>query len=967
MAKQSVLLLWKAQVRPIQLKPIFLRRTEQEKTGFRLSEETADQWKVELAVEAMWSILDEILKAHKYLEEYVDYSTLTTRHLDRESGYRPLLPLALGGLLQGKAVGEVLNESRGGGYRRRAGGEANITSFLGAFREWADNAAKGGQVPSFDEVLAAVDGRLRDLVPSETIRRHIATVASDILKLVSVPLDRIDEPVDRKYNEIVSSGRDIISFLSKRYWERIFPESEDLQDLAFRMFSWVALLQHIVNRLVGGWAHSLWRTVASDERFASEEKPTETYLPVFWWAAHFPGERQRLSISSSPVTEEVENVFEVLPLMGAVSVVGGRRYFPNMGGGWRIARQVEGAIRGDFPKERDTEAEIQRRDLPSNLMGVARNFLVVLEYLRSIFEKEEEKEKVVGRLQSLPTTREFVNSLLQRSGSSPSQLVETLKRMMSEVRQLMRAYWDEAKRIDEAPIFLAALDSIFSGQSGVGVDIHRAKELVEKINRMIVELASLSPNRWREILDGSLVPESGGGFLYQVLKLYYGSYTPFLGLPSSSQRRDIDEAVRSLVDAVIDVSEKLSAMGSGESVGGLEDPKSSIDQLKHLKSLIDRVVGALKGVRDVVIREARRGSRTFLLQRSGDWDSLLDRWIGGLSEWSKKIDEFLKGGENLPSENIGNIAAGARTALGNVVDSLKKMLFSSWSRAAVGTAERLIDLLNDVQMDRDAVRAVSWLLGAARATVGFERIAEERAGEGEGEGGEEGGFVVSVEDRPLSVRLEEALSRLVGFVAELWAEGYGIEEKLRKIEQAGGGAKAQQEKQKLVERLQENKREVRDKFLSAINGMIEIFSVHGIGPDEIRRKLLNILTEIEVGSNVPSEVARWVRNAEQREGFVWELKAILLSPLQQMEPSVSEPSSLEEVEEKPPEEEEPPEEGEEPPAAPGAEAPSGSGEDGAAGEDDEEREGSSGEGGWRGERFLLAKFYLLAKALRAVP
>jgi hypothetical protein len=934
-------LLWKAQARPLNFESIYRRKKKLEKRDFRLTEETADEWKVELATQAMSIILDEILKAHQSLSDEVDYSGLTVASINRESEYRPLLPLALGALLQGEDIGKVLNEAKGKGYLGGADVRAKIAAFLETFREWAKSAAGSGQVPSVDEVLRVMNEQLvvneqfGSLVPSETIRRHLATVASDILRLVSIPLDEVIEPIDRTYRNLALREISLTSFLNQEFLDKYFRGLEEFQDLAIKMFSWAALLQHIVNRLIGGWPHSLWRTVASDERFVSGQQVSGSYLPVFWWAAHFPSDRKGLSPSAFDKVEGGdEKIFEVLPLIGAVTAVGGR-IVPNMASGWEIASKVKEAILGEFTGGRKAEAVIQRRDLPGCLLGVARNLLVVLEGLRSILEKNNNIGILTERLQAMPTVAEFFSSILQRLGYSLSDLgreevrqavIKQLETMKSETRQLMKTYWDEAKRIDESPAFLAVIDSILSGRGEVEIDLQRAQEIVGKINLMIVELASSSGGQWGEFFRGSGVSGGGTSFWGQVMRLLYGGYSTFFGVPLWTQsQRNIDEAVKEMINVVMTTDERTLEQKYSESVM----------DFKKLKSLIDKVIEVLGKIKNEVITEARRKQRRFLRANAEQWEEDLNKWIKDLSDWSNNMGKVLdglgapsEGGIGAVLENMKNVANGAQSTLKDVVTKLKEKLIGSWKSTALATAERLIENLSYVLSKKDATEFMRWLFGAGIAIVEFgdrEIGGEVRKDEGEV-------IVAATEEVATSERLEEALFRLLGYVAKSWVEGD----------------------------------EVAGKFLEAINGLIDIF---GVSQGDVHGKLLGILNGIERGVYVPHEVANVIRDAAQRIRFVQELKALLSPTSQQIEPLAPPPTGPKEWEEEKkgkevePEGEEMGEEGEVEPAEGGG-VPAGGG---ALQEDEVGRGEQSGIEEENRGRLLLAKFCFLAKALRVFP
>jgi hypothetical protein len=398
------------------------------------------------------------------------------------------------------------------------------------------------------------------------------------------------------------------------------------------------------------------------------------------------------------------------------------------------------------------------------------------------------------------------------------------------------------------------------------------------------------------------------------MRLYLGGYSTFLGVPLWTQsERNIDEAVRFMVDAVMKIDERTLEQGYGESV----------KSFKYLKSLIDMVKSALEEIKNKVIPEARRNSRTFLLGNTQEWDNVLEGWIKELSTWSDAMTKVLgmvgapPGGEiGAVLEMMKEVADGAQSKLKEVVTELKEKLVKSWKLAALATAERLIQNLSYVLSNRDATEFLRWLFGSRSAKVEFVgEIGGELRGEEEGEV-----IVATTEEVPISERLEEALFRLLGYVAEIWKEG--------------------------------DKNAVADKFLEAISGLVDIF---GVSQDNIREKLLGILNEIERGTYVPDEVAKSIPNSKKRIRFAQELKALLSSTPQQIEPLAPPPMGPEEeVEPVGPEEEgAAPTEG----GAP-QEGEVGRGEQ--SGVEEEEEEEDKG-------RLLLAKFYFLAKALRVFP
>jgi hypothetical protein len=192
---------------------------------------------------------------------------------------------------------------------------------------------------------------------------------------------------------------------------------------------------------------------------------------------------------------------------------------------------------------------------------------------------------------------------------------------------------------------------------------------------------------------------------------------------------------------------------------------------------------------------------------------------------------------------------------------------------------------------------------------------EEIGGEVREEEGEV--IVVATEEVAISERLEEALFRILGYVAEIWEKG--------------------------------DENEVADKFLQAISGLVDIF---GVSQDDVRKKLMGILDEIERGTSVPPEVVKWIPDTKE---FVQELKALLSPTSQQIEPLAPPPTGPEEEDVEEVEEPVEPEEG----AVPV--------EGGALQEDEVGRDDQSGTEEEDRGRFLLAKFYFLAKALRVFP
>ena len=525
-------LLLKARIYPISLVGI----ANKYEPRLEFSRKNYNIWKVEIAVGALSSLLEELWKTQKAVLLY-------NRRLPdqfQETGHDPyfiqtdwqeLVPLALAVHLHGNfppPAGEVevdLDKSLKEKLKSAieavksldvSDGDASkaIDEFLTLFRGWAANVAKDpSQRKDYTDILREVDSRLSKVFPVEEVRKHIAAFASDLLRLVSVTEEELRTDFQDPINEFFSQLKGTyISFLQRNVWFDMFPfnsiQDMNLKQFTFDFFPWILIVRYYLNKMTGSVQASLWRVLMEDPgKTLGAGAAWGSNLPALLWGSLYPSQRQE----KSPKDEEFakEAIFSpsaIAPRVTGATAVGTKK-LPNMSLAAATASDIAVLTTG-MPLRSE---EIHRRNYPGQLLGVVECLRDVLNFvLSSLKGSRDQGQDPVATLKKIienpgnPTLSSFLKTLLgiETLDSVTEGQVETfiqiLQDKVNRLDQLKKDYSHQQKLLAQAWVFVSEFGKIIGREVQFHEDVDK---MINEIFRMFVEVsANYRGSEWRRAL-----------------------------------------------------------------------------------------------------------------------------------------------------------------------------------------------------------------------------------------------------------------------------------------------------------------------------------------------------------------------------------------------------------------------------------------------------------------------------------
>jgi hypothetical protein len=299
-------LLEKAQVFSMNLERIA------ERTGLALSKKSLPQWKVEMAVEAARKFLSDIFFAMDHAASFTDreVETVSWEKLLNHEQMRGALPLSIAlSLRSGRDIESIKEEIKSirnkwidkkavaekkVGWRARSAGMRLLEGFLSEFREIAKKVSNIGY-DSFrwgevrEEVEGLVNKYYSDFFASESLRRHVVTVLTDILDLISYTPQEVREAINAGYGDIVNIPK--YSLFNYEIMRREGFESNEEIELVQDILAPSIAIQFYLNRISSTRAHSIFPALVATLNRLPPAKNIGSYLPIIQWLAHRPENR----------------------------------------------------------------------------------------------------------------------------------------------------------------------------------------------------------------------------------------------------------------------------------------------------------------------------------------------------------------------------------------------------------------------------------------------------------------------------------------------------------------------------------------------------------------------------------------------------------------------------------------------------------------------------------------------------
>ena len=955
-------LLLKARIYPISLVGIANRY----KPRLEFSRENYNIWKVEIAVGALSSLLEELWKTQKELLRYAQ----NLPQLFEATGYDPyfiqtdwpaLVPLALAVHLHGnfsspteKVEGglvELFKEKLKNAIEAvkslkvsNADASKAINEFLSLFREWAKNIAQDpNQRLDYNDILNEVNSKLGNVFPVEEVRRHIAAFASDLLRLVSVTEEELGTSFQEPINEFFSQVRGTyVSYLQSNVWFNMAPfnsiENQDLNQFSFEFFPWILIVRYYLNKMTGNVQGSLWRQLMEDPNKTLGAGATwGSNLPALLWGSLYPSQREDTSPTDERIAEKaISSPSVIAPLVsGATSV--GKSKLTNLSLATTVANDIAVLTTG-VPLGLET-AEVHRRNYPGQLSGIVDCLKDVLVFVLSSLESSKDPAVTLATLKEIlenpktPTLSSFLKSLLNITSIDSikeeqiNEFKQVLREKVNRLEDLERRYSQQQDRLRRAWEFVSEFGEIIGWKVGFHEDVDR---MIENIFRMLVEVsANYRSSGWRK----SLWPLASRAYRF------FGSHIAVsYGAPTNES-----EATGSLEGVK---GPRAAMLRFVDTVLGTTASPPQEDE-----DLFRRFVNAIRELHKVLTMiAAARDKRAVLGISSAGWKSELD---SRLKEIGLSVEEIVK------SDNVEDLYEQAkakgvltREKLEEIFSWFRGIVEKAWENLADKAAKRVSRVVKGLSLTTMPPGELSeWLATLFRAArveqYGTVSIAEEVSREGSEEGGEK------------SVILE----------AQTIATTEEIEDSLRKILEAFASAHKDVGN---ISSLLGNFAEAWDKYVAEI-GRSEI-TIDSVEFGEIVGRVLEeLLRQGKVHKDFVKDFVIWLYKVKggsiaglerlpNLQGIVGEA----LEGQGEEKGGVEEPSESEEVEEGPA----PPFGPEESTSAPsGLEqesssvSPYGSSEPSEFKTERREEEEKKEEGGRR----LLLKFVFLAKALRVFP
>jgi hypothetical protein len=700
-------LLLKARIYPISLVGIANRYEPR----LEFSRENYNTWKVEIAVGALSSLLDELWKTQKALLMYDQ--KLSQRF--RETGHDPhliratwqaLVPLALAVHLHGDfpSPEERVGVDLAGLFREKlksaieavkslrvssAQASAAINGFLSLFREWAESVAKDPrQMKDYNAILNEVNSRLGDIFPPEEVRRHIAAFVSDLLRLVSVTEEEIgtsfQDPINNFFSQVKGP---YVSYLQRDVWFTMPPfdsiKDEDVKEFAFEFFPWILIVRYYLNKVTGNAQGSLWRELMEDPNKTLGAGAWGSNLPALLWGSLYPSDRKEKSPNDEKFAKEaISFPSAIAPRISGATTTGISK-LTNLSLATAVASDISTLTTG-LPL---ATAEIHRRNYPGQLRGVVECLKDVLNFvLNSLEESQDPVDTLTEIIENPgnPKLSSFLKSLLGITSldSVDQGQVNKFKQILQEkirrLEALERNYSQQQDLLRQAWAFISEFGKIIGREVQFHEDVD---EMIKDIFRMVVEVAAnYHGSEWRRAL----------WTLSSRAYRYFGSYMAMsYGAPTNTF-----EATGSLEGAE---GSRAAVLRFVDTVIGTATSPPQED-----KELFKRFVKAIKELHRVLdSAEVVIGKRAVLGISSSRWDKELKEQLKELKEQLEEIGLSLeKIVESDKVEDLYEQVKGfiSREKLKEIFSWFREVVEKAWVDFADKAAERVSQVVKGLSL-----------------------------------------------------------------------------------------------------------------------------------------------------------------------------------------------------------------------------------------------------------------------------
>jgi hypothetical protein len=760
-------LLLKARIYPISLVEIANRY----KPRLEFSRDNYNTWKVEIAVGALSSLLDELWKTRKALlmyEQKLPQQFQATGHDPNliRANWQALVPLALAVHLHGDFpspeeragvdLGELFKEKLKSAIAAvksvgvsDAEASTAINQFLSLFREWAESVAQNpSERKDYNDILREVDSKLGNVFPPQEVRRHIAAFASDLLRLVSVTEKELrtsfQDPINDFFNQVKGA---YVSYLQRDVWFNMSPfdsiNDENIKQFSFEFFPWILIVRYYLNKMTGNVQGSLWRQLMEDpNKTLGAGAAWGSNLPALLWGSLYPSQRAEESPNDENFAKEaLSRPSAVAPHISGATTTG-KAKLTNLSLATEVASDVSVLLTG-VPLG---TAEIHRRNYPGQLKGVVVCLKDVLNFIQGSLESSADPVatlKTIIENPGNPTLSSFLESLLDITSldsvdeGQVNKFKQILKEKVKRLEALEGDYSRQQDLLGQAWAFISEFGEIIGRTVQFHEDVDR---MIEDIFRMLVEVtANYRGSEWRR----ALWPLSSRAFRF------FGSPMAMYGVPTNKSEatgplegvEGSRAAALRFVDTVINTTTSL--------------PQEDKDLFKRLVDAIKELYRLLRST-DVVINK-----RAFLGISSSLWEQELDRQ---LEEIGLSVEEIVE------SVNVEDLYEQAkefitREKLEKIFSWFKDIVVEAWKRLAKGAAKRVSQVVKGLSLTTmPSGKLAEWLrtlFRAARVEQWREvPIAEEFPREGFEEGEE--APVILEAPRILSIEeIEGALSKIL--------------------------------------------------------------------------------------------------------------------------------------------------------------------------------------------------------------
>jgi hypothetical protein len=468
-----------------------------ERTGLALSGESLPQWKVEMAVEAARKFLADTFVAMDHAASFTDreVETVSWKKLLNHEQMRGALPLSIALSLQSGRDIESLKEEiksirnkwidekalaeKKVGRRARSAGMKPLDDFLSEFREIATRVTNIGYGSfRWEEVRREVEELVNKYYPgffaSESLRRHVVTVLTDILHLISYTPQEVRQAINAGYGDIVNIPK--YSLFNYEIMRMKGFESDEEIELIQDILAPSIAIQFYLNRISSTRAHSVFPAlVATLDRLPPAEN-IGSYLPVIQWLAYRPEVRtEKLLYELSG-----KSFYEFIVTRGAATAYGEDPFNVETSAGHNRLAEIARLMGEEVPEAISSSvAQAAARKFSLVMKRFADSLTRSLEFIRDRWEVIRERIDpqrtpiLANIVEGLGLTQEDIN------------VVEKINEVLSELETVKQQYAVRSPELVESVLYyITSLSKVVNWALGT-----TEEEILKNINLLASELA----------------------------------------------------------------------------------------------------------------------------------------------------------------------------------------------------------------------------------------------------------------------------------------------------------------------------------------------------------------------------------------------------------------------------------------------------------------------------------------------